>query len=186
MRDDLHKSVPQRTAWARVLRLACQHAAQDELLDAMVRAIRKDARWLSAPWGKQFEATLDIGATDMFSHEKVREELLALAVSSPDTNARASCEMALGCLARDDGVALNLKGIVIDAAMRAIAGDCIELVASRVAAKFDQRQAAQVRRLLHELLPQCDLSRDPPRRTRRPDDLSIESALDLPLALLTQ
>ncbi len=184
MRDDLHKSVSPRTAWAKVLRLACQHAAKDDLVDAMIRAIRKDAVWLREPWGKRFEATLELGTSDLFSHERVRDGLLALVTSSPNPDARRSCEIALGCLAREGGVVPNLKGLVIDEAMRVFAADRVELVASRVALKFDLGQAAQVRKLLDGLLPHCDLSQDPPSRART-EVLPIDSVLDLPLTLLS-
>lgn len=183
MRDDLHKSVRPRTAWGKVLRLACQRAAEDEIVDAMVRAIRKDAaEWLSGPWGRQFETTLELGTTDLFLHEKVRQELLALEASSPDPHARASCEIALGCLAREGGVVANLRGVVVDEAMHVFAHDCVELVVSRVAAKFDQRQAAQIRKLLIGLLSHCDLSQDPPPRARA-NDFSVDAVLDLPIEL---
>lgn len=51
MRDDLHKSVSPRTAWSKVLRLACNHGDALHVQDALVRAIRKDADWLTGRWG---------------------------------------------------------------------------------------------------------------------------------------
>ena len=68
--------------------------------------------------------------------------------------------------------------------MRVFAADRVELVASRVALKFDLGQAAQVRKLLDGLLPHCDLSQDPPSRART-EVLPIDSVLDLPLTLLS-
>jgi hypothetical protein len=182
MRDDLHKSVPTRPAWARVLRLACKQASEDELRDAIVRAVRKDAEWLMEPWGQQFERALDLGDSDLFAQDPVREALTALMASSPNPQARSACEIALGCLVREGRVRPDFKGFVMDQALRAFAEDCVELVSSWVAGRFGEQQAAQVRRRLRGLLPSCDLLRDPPRR-RRGGDLSVEAVLDLPLSV---
>ena len=81
MRDDLHKSVPPRTLWAKVLRLARAEASQEELRDALTLAVRKDAGWIMLPWGQAFERALDLGSSDFFAQEKVREELKGMALT---------------------------------------------------------------------------------------------------------
>ena len=182
MRDDLHKSVPPRTAWARVLRLACEHASDEELRDATVLAIREGADWLTTPWGQQFERALDLDSRDLFAQDRVREELMTLMASSPNHQARSTCEIALGCLVREDCVLPGLKNLVVDHALHVFGEDCVELVSSRVAGRFGEQQAAQVRRRLLGILPSCDLSCDPPRR-RRSKALSVEAVLDLPLTV---
>ena len=182
MRDDLHKSVPPRSAWAKVLRLACNHADAPDVQEALVRAIRKDANWLSGPWGQKFQEVLELGRGELFAQDKVREELMMLAASSPNPHARASCEIALGALAREGDVPSNFKTTVIEKALRTFANDCVEHVASLVAARFDVGQAAQVSRSLRSQLPACDLSFDPPRRERNVGR-TVDSALAIPLAI---
>lgn len=182
MRDDLHKSVPPRTAWSKVLRLACNHADIDDLRDATVRAVRHDAEWLGAPWGQQFQRSLDLGSSDFFAADRMRAELLALMTNSPNPHARASCEIALGILARDGGASAGFKSIVVEHALRAFAVDCIELVSSRVAARFDESQAAQVRRLLYGLLPTCDFAKSDPSRSHNAE-WSIEDGLNFSLSV---
>ena len=182
MRDDLHKSVSPRTAWARVLRLVCEHASEEELRDATVRAIRKDAEWLMAPWGQKFERALDLGSSDLFAQDRVREELTALMASSPNHQARSACEIALGYLVREGRAPAEFKSFVLDQALRVFGEDCVELVSSCVAGRFGEHQAAQVRRRLLCLLPSCDLLRDPPRHVRI-GPLSVDAVLDLPLSV---
>lgn len=131
MRDDLHKSVAPRTAWAKVLRLACEHASEDDLRDAIVRAVRKDAEWLATPWGKQFEDVLERSNSDLFALDRVREELTALMVSSPNPQARSACEIALGSLVREGRVLPEFKCSVMDQALRAFGEDCVEWRAIR-------------------------------------------------------
>ena len=182
MRDDLHKSVPPRTAWAKVLRLACAHAGDTELREAIVKAVRKDADWLGTSWGQQFESALDLGRNDLFAHEKVRAELKLLLATSPSTQARSACEIALGCLAREGNVSADFRTSVLTETFQVLAEDCFELVSSRVAGRFGEGQASQVRPRLHGLLPGCDLLRDPPRRAPSGHS-SVESVLDQPLSL---
>ena len=182
MRDDLHKSVPQSRAWTKVLRLACTHADAHDIQDALVRAIRKDADWLTEGWGQKFQAVLELGRDELFAQEKVREALILLANSSPNPHARASCEIALGILVREGDVPSDFKTSVVDKALRTFADDCIEHVASLVAKRFDGGQAAQVSRFLRSHLPSCDLTRDPPKRERNVGR-SVDSALGIPLEI---
>lgn len=182
MRDDLHKSVPPRSAWAKVLRLACKHADAHDVQDALVRAIRKDADWLTERWGQKFQEVLELGRGELFARDKVREALLLLVNSSPNPHARASCEIALGILAREGDLPSDFKTSVVEKALRTFAVDCIEHVASVVAKRFDGGQAAQVSRLLRGHLPSCDLNRDPPKRERNVGR-SVDSALGIPLEI---
>jgi len=182
MRDDLHKSVPPRTHWAKVLRLARAEASQEDLRDALTLAVRRDAGWIMSPWGQGFERALDLGSNDFFAQDKVREELKALLAACPNPQARSTCEIALGVLAREDQVPSDFKNLVFGTALRVFAEDCVELVSSRVASQFDAHQSALVRRRLHGELPKCDLLRDPPRRGRKAK-LSVDAALDLPLSV---
>jgi hypothetical protein len=182
MRDDLHKSVPPRTAWAKVLRLACNHADSQEVQDALVRAIRKDADWLTDPWGRKFQDVLELGRGELFARDKVREELIQLVDSSPNPQARVSCEIALGILAREGDVPSDFKTLVVDKALRVFAVDCVEHIASVVATRFDDGQAAQVSRVLQGHLPSCDLTRDPPKRERKLGR-TVDSALGIPLEI---
>ena len=182
MRDDLHKSVPPRTLWARVLRLARAEATQEDLRDALTLAVRRDAGWIMSPWGQAFEQALDLGSCDFFAQDKVREELKALMATCPNPQARSTCEIALGLLAREDRVPSDFRNLVVGTALRVFGEDCVELVSSRVASQFDAHQSALVRRRLHGELPSCDLLRDPPRRGPKVN-LSVEAALDLPLSL---
>lgn len=184
MRDDLHRSVPPRTHWARVLRLACSRASEDELREAMTKAVRRDTDWLGSPWGIQFESTLERSSCDLFPNEQLRAELNSLLRSSPTQHARTSCEIALGQLARDDVPGHDFKRKVMERAMRVQAGDCVELLASRVAGRFDLKQAGEVRRQLVRVLPSCDLTKEPPKRTKAATN-SIESDLDSPLELMS-
>ena len=182
MRDDLHKSVPPRTLWAKVLRLARAEASQEDLRDALTLAVRRDAGWIMSPWGQAFERAMDLRSSDFFAQDKVREELKALMASCPNPQARSTCEIALGLLAREDRVPSDFKNLVVGTALRVFGEDCVELVSSRVASQFDAHQSALVRRRLHGELPSCDLLRDPPRRGRKVK-LSVEAALDLPLSV---
>ena len=183
MRDDLHKSVPPRSKWAKVLRLACNHADDPDLQDALVRAIRKDSSdWLNGQWGQKFQEVLKFGRGDLFALDKVRDEFMMLAASSPNPHARASCEIALGVLAREGDVPSNFETTVIESALRTFANDCIEHVVSLVAARFDVGQAVQVSRTLRAHLPGCDLTRDPPRRERNVGR-TVDSALGIPLVI---
>jgi hypothetical protein len=181
MHDDLHKSVPPRTAWARVLRLACAHASASELREATVNAVRRDADWLATPWGHQLNSVLELGRNDLFAQERVRAELKKLQATSPNPHARSVCEIALGVLARDGSVSTNFRTVVMTQAMRAFAQDCVELVSSKVADRFGAGQAGQVRRLLHGLLPACDFLSAPARAPTAPN--TVESVLSQPLAL---
>ena len=104
MRDDLHKSVPPRTLWAKVLRLARAETSQEDLRDALTLAVRKDAGWIISPWGQAFERALDLGSSDLFAQDEVQEELKALMATCPNPHARSTCEIALGLLAREDRV----------------------------------------------------------------------------------
>lgn len=180
MRDDLHRSVPPRTAWARVLRLACNRGAPDELRDVITQAVRRDTEWLKTPWGISFEATLSRGNADLFPQEQMRIELNSLMRTCPSQHARTSCEIALGQLARDGLPGLDFKSKVMDKAMRVQAADCLELVASRVASQFDLNQASQVRRRLTEVLSGCDLTKEPPKRASAAQT-TIEEDLESPL-----
>ncbi|SOD24079.1 hypothetical protein SAMN05518800_1211 [Variovorax sp. YR752] len=182
MRDDLHKSVPPRTAWAKVLRLACERADANELTEATVRAVRQDAQWLATSWGQRFETALNLGRDDLFAQERVRAELKGLMSTSPTPQARSACEIALGVIARQGGVTADFRVSVLSETLHVFAGDCVEQVSSLIAVRFGDRQAFEVRRLLHGLLSGCDLLRDPPKRTRALPD-SVESLLDLPLGL---
>ena len=182
MRDDLHKSVPPRMAWARVLRLACAHANEAELREAIVRAVRSDAEWLGTPWGLQLERAFDLGRNDLFAEAKVRASLTQLLVISPNPQARAVCEIALGILARDGTVPADFKTMVFSQALPAFAEDCVELVSSKVAIRFGADQAGQVRRLLAGLLSGCDfLSESPPRESV--EHATLDSVLNEPLPL---
>ncbi len=163
-----------------MLRSICRNVEETELKDAIVRAVRKDAEWLSTVWGKQFERALDLGTDDFFAQEKCRSELLALVATSPTPHARASCEIALGLLARDDVASPQFKTVVMKQAVQAFAVDSVELLSSLVAAGVDDNNAAQVRRRLHGLLSNCDFSREPPQRAIA-EALSVEAGLDLPL-----
>lgn len=182
MRDDLHKSVPPRSLWARVLRLARAEATPEDLREALTLAVRRDAGWTMSPWGQAFEQALDLGSCDFFAQDKVREELKALMATSPNPQARSTCEIALGLLAREDRVPSDFRNLVVETALRVFGEDCVELVSSRVASQFDAHQSALVRRRLHGELPSCDLLRDPPRRGRKVK-LSVDAALDLPLSV---
>lgn len=182
MRDDLHRSVPPRNHWARVLRLVCSRASEDELREAMTKAVRRDTEWLGTPWGGQFQATLERSGADLFPQEQLRAELNRLMRFCPSQHARTSCEIALGQLARDGTPGPDFKTRVMDRAMRVQAGDCVELVASRVASRFDLNQAGQVRRRLAGVLPGCDLTKEPPKRARAAKP-TIDEDLDSPLAL---
>ena len=182
MRDDLHKSVPPRTLWARVLRLARAEANQEDLRDALTLAVRRDAGWIMSPWGQAFERALDLGSCDFFAQDKVREELKALMGACPDPQARSTCEIALGVLARENQVPSDFKNLVLGTALHVFAADGVELVASLVASQFGAHQSALVRRRLLSELPNCDLLRDPPRRGPKVS-VSVEAALDLPLSL---
>ena len=64
MRDGLHKSVPPRTLWAKVLRLARAEASQEDLRDALTLAVRRDAGWIMSPWGQAFERAMDLGSSE--------------------------------------------------------------------------------------------------------------------------
>lgn len=166
MRDDLHRSVAPRAHWARVLRLVCSRATEEELREAMTKAVRRDTEWLGTPWGSQFQATLERSGGDLFPQDQLRAELNGLMRSCTSQHARTSCEIALGQLARDGTPGPDFKTKVMDRAMRVQAGDCIELVASRVAGRFDLNQAGQVRRRLAGVLPGCDLTKEPPKRVK--------------------
>lgn len=182
MRDDLHKSVPPRTLWAKVLRLARDDASQEDLRDAITLAIRRDADWITSPWGRAFEQALDLGGSDFFAQDKVREELKALMATCPNPQARSTYEIAMGLLTREDRVPTDFKNLVLGTAMRIFGEDCFELLSSRVAGQFGAQQSALVRRRLHSELPSCDLLRDPPRRGRKVK-LSVDAVLDLPLSV---
>jgi len=150
----------------------------------MTRAVRRDTDWLSTPWGMQFQATLERSGGDLFPHEQLRVELNGLMRSCPSQHARTSCEIALGRLARDGAPGPDFKSKVMDRAMRVQAGDCVELVASRVASRFDLNQASQVRRRLAGILPSCDLTKEPPKRVK-PAKTSIEADLEGHLEWMT-
>lgn len=183
MRDDLHKSVPPRTLWAKVLRLVGNDASKEDLRDAITLAIRRDANWItSSAWGRAFEQALDLGNSDFFAQEKVREQLIALLATCPNPHARSTYEIAMGLLAREDQMPTDFKNLVLGTAMRNFGEDCLELLSSRVAAQCGAQQSTVVRRRLHSELPNCDLLRDPPRRGRKVK-LSVDAALDLPLSV---
>jgi hypothetical protein len=181
MRDDLHKSVAPRNAWGRVLRLACAHASANELREAIVRAVQKDADWLATPWGHRFNSVLELGRNDLFAQDRVRAELKELQTTSPNPQARSACEMALGVLARDGGASTDFKTVVMSQVLRAFAEECVELVSSKVADRFGADQAGHIRRSLSGQLPACDLLREPLRKVTEPE--TMESVLNHPLAL---
>ena len=182
MRDDLHKSVPPRTSWTKVLRLACEHASDEDLRDAVTLAIHRDADWLTSPWGRDFERALDLGSSDLFAEDKSREELNALMASSPTPQARSALEMALGLLAREERVPPDFKNLVIGEALHVFGVDCVELVSSLVSRQYGEKQSTQIRQRLHGVLPSCDLLQDPPRRGPK-GKLSVVAVLDLPLSV---
>lgn len=183
MRDDLHRSVAPRSAWARVLRLANEQSSPEELKDLLVRAVRHDADWLATPWYHQFAQTLDHGRGELFGDvEGMRARLTALMTSSPSPQAQSSCEIALGCLAREGQVPADFKNIVFDQVLRTFGVECVELVCSHVAIRFGDSQAVQMRRRLGVALATCDLLNEPPRGVRN-DELSIDDGLAIALEL---
>jgi hypothetical protein len=181
MRDDLHRSMPPRAAWRKVLQLACSHASASELQAAIVRAVHKDADWLATHWGHRFISVLDLGRNDLFAQERVRAELKVLQDTSPNPQARSVCEMALGILARDGRASTDYKTVVMSQALHALAEECLELVSSKVADRFGADQASQARRLLRGVLPTCDFLGAPLERMNEP--ATMESVLSHPLAL---
>ncbi len=183
MRDDLHRSVPPRTHWARVLRLACNRASEEELRFATTLAVRRDTEWLETSWGGKFTATLERSSNDLFPQEQLRAELNGLMRECPNQHARTSCEIALGQLARDGQTGPDFKTKVMDRAMQVQAADCVELVASRVASQFDLKQGGLVRRKLCEVLSSCDLTQEP-LKPMKAAKATIEADLNSPLEMM--
>lgn len=182
MRDDLHKSVPPRTRWARVLRLAQLSEHDSELHVAVVRAVRADASWLGDTWGRKLEAVLTMSDGGFFVEDSVRHELLRLEQMAPDHTARAVVGVALGLLARDGHVTPGFREAVLNEALRIQAVDSVEQLASCVAIRFDLRQAAFVRDKLTAALQFCDLTQEPVGERRRRAE-SVDEDLGIPLQL---
>lgn len=182
MRDDLHKSVPPRTPWSRVLRLAQLSERDSELSVAVVRAVRADASWLGSTWGRQLEAVLTKSDSGFFVEDSVRHELLRLEQTAPDDTARAVVGIALGLLARDGHVAPGFRAAVLSEALRIQGADCLEQLVSCVATRFDRRQAALVRDKLTATLQFCDLTKEPVAGRRRRAE-SVDEDLGIPLQL---
>jgi hypothetical protein len=166
MRDDLHKSVPPRSAWAAALRGASK-ATDARLIQQTEIAIRKDANWLTSSWGRELIEVLDQGTGQMFVAERMREQILVMQSKSPDPHARAVCELALGALLQHGEVLPRFKDHVLQNALRIFATESIELLATRVAKQFGHEQSLQVRKKFLRILPRCDLLKEPAARKRR-------------------
>ena len=182
MRDDLHKSVPPRTAWARVLRLVQLPERDSDLQAAVVRAVRADAPWLGDSWGRELDAVLSRSDGDFFVEDSVRPDLLRLEQSAQGHMARAVVGIALGLLARDGPVVPGFRDEVRKQALRLHATDCFEQLASRVVTRFDRRQAALVRDKLTATLEFCDLTNGHTRAKLRGAD-SLDEDLGMPMDL---
>ena len=105
MRDDLHKSVPPRTHWSRLLRLIQLPPDNPDLQEALVRAVRSDATWIGTPWGRDLEAALLLAEDDFFVEDKVQRKLIDLQTGS--VSAPRLCALQFGsglaCTVRDAG-----------------------------------------------------------------------------------
>lgn len=182
MRDDLHKSVPPRTPWARVLRLAQLPERDPELQVALVRAVRADASWLGGTWGRKLEVVLTESDGGFFVEDRVRHELLRLEETAPDHTARAVVGIALGLLARDGHLKPGFRDAVLSEALRIHGADSVEQTVSCVATRFDRRQAALVRGKLSAALDLCDLTKKPVSGRRRSAE-PVDEGLGIPLPL---